>query len=105
MDPMMGFAQSAGAAINTAPQFDPMQFVMGRLNEVATMLADVAQVLVVEKPALLPILQKVAQGGSLLMNAIGTSMPQGMAGSDPNMQPTQAQMAEPEGAASGVAMS
>lgn len=104
-DPMMGFASGAGAAINAAPKFSPIEFAIGRLNEVASLLQEVAQVLVVEKPSMMPILQKVAQGGAILMDELVKSTPQGAGNGEQNQEPAQIQMSEPEGTANGLSMS
>lgn len=96
-NPVSSFVGGVGAG--QQPQFDAMQFVIGRLNQVAEILSDVAKVLAVENPALMPVLQKVAQGGAVLMQEAMKSMPQG--GGGMNRLPSQAQMSEPE---TGAAM-
>lgn len=75
-----------------------MQFVGARMQAIAQELTQVVKVLEVERPELLPIVQRMAQMGSMLMNEVQSSMsPQGTGGS---LAPQQAQMAQGEGAAS-----
>lgn len=47
-----------------------MALVEQKLNSVATDLRDVAKVLVMSKPALMPVLQKMIQAGAMLMQEI-----------------------------------
>ena len=55
----------------------PMALVEQKLNQVATELRDVAKVLVMSKPALMPVLQKMIQAGAMLMQEIGKSKQEG----------------------------
>lgn len=103
-NPVLDFAQQP-AGVVAQPAFDPMQYVMGQMNQVADLLTNSAKVLVTEKPALMPLLQKMTQIGMLLVNEIQTSLPQGPIGADPNQAPTQLQMAEPETTSDMVARS
>ena len=48
----------------------PMALVEQKLNQVASDLRDVAKVLVMSKPALMPVLQKMIQAGAMLMQEI-----------------------------------
>lgn len=79
-------------------QFDPMALLNQMLTDVAGTLAKVAQVLQEVKPELMPILQKILQGGAMLQKEIVGS--QGDAGQDPNLAPAQAQMPTAGGAGS-----
>jgi hypothetical protein len=54
-----------------------MALVEQKLNQVATELRDVAKVLVMSKPALMPVLQKMIQAGAMLMQEIGKSKQEG----------------------------
>jgi len=47
-----------------------MALVEQKLNQVASDLRDVAKVLVMSKPALMPVLQKMIQAGAMLMQEI-----------------------------------
>lgn len=51
-----------------------------KLNQVAAMLKEVAKMLVTNKPDLMPILEKMLQAGSMLMNELQQSMPKNQAG-------------------------
>ena len=55
----------------------PMALVEQKLNQVALDLRDVARVLAMSKPALMPILQKMIQAGSMMMQEIGKDKQQG----------------------------
>ena len=48
----------------------PMALVEQKLNQVALDLRDVARVLAMSKPALMPVLQKMIQAGSMLMQEV-----------------------------------
>lgn len=48
----------------------PMALAEQKLNSVASDLRDVAKVLVMSKPALMPVLQKMIQAGAMLMQEI-----------------------------------
>ena len=54
-----------------------MALVEQKLNQVATELRDVAKVLVMSKPALMPVLQKMIQAGAMLMQEISKSKQEG----------------------------
>jgi hypothetical protein len=47
-----------------------MALVEQKLNQVALDLRDVARVLAMSKPALMPVLQKMIQAGSMLMQEV-----------------------------------
>lgn len=98
--PSMRFMQDAGAAIQSGQQFDPMALVEDRMNQVAALLKETADVLVVEKPNLMPILQRSVQGLSVLMQEVQASRPQ-----PPAPAPEQSQMQPPVDGASMVSMS
>lgn len=55
----------------------PLALVEQKLNQVASDLRDVAKVLVMSKPALMPVLQKMIQAGAMLMQEINTAKQQG----------------------------
>ena len=48
----------------------PMQMVEQVLNDIALKLRDVARILIMSKPMLMPVLQKMIQSGSMLMDEI-----------------------------------
>jgi len=55
----------------------PLALVEQKLNQVASDLRDVAKVLVMSKPALMPVLQKMIQAGAMLMQEINAAKQQG----------------------------
>lgn len=84
--PIRQFAQGAqGAPMAGAQQTiqasPSMQMVDGELQNAAKSLEKIAQVLVQEKPELVPILKQIVQGMAMLGNQIkagqGTASPQG----------------------------
>lgn len=68
----------------------PMALVEQKLNQVAGELRDVARILMMSKPALMPVLQKMIQAGAMLMQEINKAKPQGQ-------QPTGPPQAQPSG--------
>lgn len=100
------FMQAAGGAVpqaNSGQQFDPNAYVADQLSQVAALLKNVAQVLVTEKPALMPILQHMVQAGSALMNELTAG--QGKDGPAPGQGDVNPQMPQPSGSAGAVSMS
>lgn len=82
----------------------PLKLAEQKLSEVAMGLRDVARILVMSKPALMPVLQKMIQAGSMLMNEISKANPQKQQG-QPG-PPTAGPPAEgPQGAPPGEGMS
>ncbi len=67
-----------------------MALVEQKLNQVAGELRDVARILMMSKPALMPVLQKMIQAGAMLMQEINKAKPQGQ-------QPTGPPQAQPSG--------
>lgn len=69
MPPMAAFAgQGQGQAPTQAnPQSD---FLLAKLNEVAASLTDVAKIVSQTNPELMPIVQKMAQAGAMLMSEV-----------------------------------
>lgn len=61
----------------------PMALVEQKLNQVATELRDVAKVLVMSKPALMPVLQKMIQAGAMLMQEVNKDKQQGQGQQQP----------------------
>jgi hypothetical protein len=75
-----------------------MGFVNDCMGQIAQLLTKVVKVVEVARPELMPILQRMAQMGSMLTNEIQSSKsPQGTGSS---LAPPQAQMAPGEGAGS-----
>ncbi len=68
----------------------PMALVEQKLNGVASELRDVAKVLVMSKPALMPVLQKMIQAGAMLMQEVNKDKQQGQ-GPQPSGPPQGAQ--------------
>lgn len=89
--------QGAGAGgVQQGPQA-AMQFVLGELKKIAQSMGDIAQVLAVEKPAVMPVLTRAA-GMMKLIEKQAQEAAQGpnaapVAGSEP----PQAAMSTPEG--------
>jgi hypothetical protein len=100
----MRFMQGAGAQQQaaTGQQFDTNAFIEDRMNQVAALLKDVADVLVVEKPALMGIVSKMAQAGSAIMSEIKTGNQDQPA---PGQGDPQAQFPKPDTTAGAVGMS
>lgn len=76
--PSMG--QFAGQLGGGQQGGDPsMDFLISKMNEIAASLTDVAKVISQRKPALMPIIQKMAQAGSMIMSEVqaGQSAPGG----------------------------
>lgn len=98
------FMQAAGVGA-PAPEPDPMLFAVDQLNQIAASLKNVADVLIVKKPALMPILQHMSQAGSALMNELQASA--GAQGPAPGQGelPTRPQFAQPDGTAGAISMS
>ncbi len=67
MPPMSAFAGQGG---QTAPQNPQSDFLVAKLNEVAASLTDVAKIVSQTNPELMPIVQKMAQAGAMLMNEV-----------------------------------
>lgn len=98
------FMQQAGSASNgQAQQFNQSAFLEDRLNQMAGLMKDVADVLVITKPALMPILQKMIQAGSAIMSEIKTSNDGGDQPSPQDSQPPP-QFAKPDSTAGAVSM-
>lgn len=87
----------------TAPpaQFNEASFLMDRLTQIASLLKDVADVLVTTKPAMMPILEQMIQAGSALSDEVQKMVPAQPA---PAAGQTQAQMPQPPGGAGAVGM-
>jgi len=66
--------QAGGQGVNA------MALAEQKLNQVASDLKEVAKLLVTSKPNLMPILQKMAQAGSMLMSEIQAGKPGGQQG-------------------------
>lgn len=84
----------------------PMALVEQKMNGVATELKDVAKLLVMSKPALMPVLQKMIQAGAMLMQEVQKDK-QSAQGQQPSGPPQQAQAAggdEQAGAAASPTM-
>lgn len=83
----------------------PMALVEQKLNGVASELRDVAKVLVMSKPALMPVLQKMIQAGAMLMQEVNKDKQQGQ-GQQPSGPPQQASGGgeETQGAAASPTM-
>lgn len=84
----------------------PMALVEQKLNGVASELRDVAKVLVMSKPALMPVLQKMIQAGAMLMQEVNKDKQQGQ-GQQPSGPPQGPQSGggeETQGAAASPTM-
>lgn len=97
MPPAMQFMQNAGAASQNAMQsFNGLAMAKERLQQIVALLKDVADVIVIERPALVKHLQIMAQAGSAIMSEIEANQPS---------EAPQAQMPNPQDAAGAVSMS
>lgn len=81
-----------------------MALVSQKLNQVASSLKEVAKILVTNKPTLMPVLEKMLQAGSMLMNEVQSGMPQSQTGqasaqraASPEPTPGQMEGAPPPG--------
>lgn len=95
---LQGLARMSGAG----QQFSGVDFLFQRLTEIASLLKDVADVLAVTKPSMMPILEVMINAGSSLMNEV-----QGMAPAaqpSPGQEQINAQMAQPPQGAGGPPM-
>jgi hypothetical protein len=63
-------AQGNGGIAGAAPD-ESLQFAMASLSEVESALSKVAQILVVLKPEVIPLLKVMAQAGQQLKQALG----------------------------------
>lgn len=81
MPPMSAYADQGrsmiggGGAANPEAA-DPMKYVQGLLDDIAASLMKVAQVVGQSKKELMPIVQKMAEAGSMLSNEIQSKTPQ-----------------------------
>lgn len=94
---------AAGGGIAGAAPAETLQFAMASLANVESELSKVAQILVVEKPEVIPLLKMMAQAGQQLKQALGSQQTQGGIGqgaSAPAGSPGEA----PAGAASSMQM-
>ena len=78
-----------GADQGGPPQPPPLMMVEQVMNQVALQLRDVARVLLMSKPMLMPILQKMIQAGSMLMDEIQKTNGQGQQGTDGTSEASQ----------------
>lgn len=79
MPPMAAYADQARGMIGggaSAESQDPMKYVQTLLDEIASSLMKVAQVVGQSKKELMPIVQKMAEAGSMLSNEIQSKAPQ-----------------------------
>jgi hypothetical protein len=84
--PSMGqFAGQMGGQQGGDPAMD---FLVSKMNEIAASLTDVAKVISQRKPALMPIIQKMAQAGSMIMSEVQSGQQQG--GADSSLAQPQA---------------
>lgn len=73
MPPMAAYADQGRGMIGgggAGESADPMKFVQSLLDEIAERLMKIAQVVGQSKKELMPIVQKMAEAGSMLMNEI-----------------------------------
>lgn len=91
--PALQFMQSAGQNLQ---QFNALEMVKQDMQQVVSLLKNVADVLSVERPALIKHLQIMAQAGSAIMNEIQAGSPQAA---------PQQQMPTPQDTAGMVSMS
>src|SRR5574343_1806317 len=79
-NPVMQYAQMTGGATGAGtPQFQADAFLQERLSQVATILKEVADVLAVSKPSMMPILQVMLEAGASMMKGIEAGAPEGAA--------------------------
>lgn len=90
------------AGAGATPQFDPNALMASLLNQVAENLGKVAKVLEIVRPELTPLVGKMAQMGSVLMQETQQNTAQGVPGGNPNQSPTQLQMPEAENASGAL---
>jgi len=79
MPPMAAYADQGRGMIGgggSAESADPMKYVQTLLDEIASSLMKVAQVVGQSKKELMPIVQKMAEAGSMLQNEIQAKGPQ-----------------------------
>lgn len=101
-NPVMQYAQGNGGAAGAGPeQFSADAFLQERLSQVASLMKEIADVLAVSKPSLMPILQVMVEAGSSMMKGIQANAPEGAA---PNGDQIQAQMQQPTDQAGAVSM-
>lgn len=81
-------------------QANSMQFAQQKLSEVASGLMEIAKVLAVEKPALMPILKKMAGMGKVLEQQINEASQGQGAPIKPGSEPMKSGQTPPEGPAS-----
>jgi hypothetical protein len=93
--PAMQFMQRAGAG-QAMQQFSALDMVKGNLMQIISLLKEVGEVLVIERPALMKHLQIMAQAGSAIMNELQAGSPE---------DTPQQQMPTPQDAAGAVSMS
>lgn len=74
--PVSSYAANFNGGGASAIQQSPLLLVQGKLQEIAVNLRDVAKVLSMSKPGLLPVLQKMVEAGSMLMDEVQKTLPQ-----------------------------
>lgn len=79
MPPMAAYADQGRGMIGgggSAEAADPMKFVQTLLDEIASNLMKIAQIIGQSRKELMPIVQKMAEAGSMLTNEIQSKGPQ-----------------------------
>lgn len=94
MPPMSGYGAQgqqmlSGAQGSDQSSADPNKFAMDQLNDIAAKLMNVAKVLGQTRKELMPLVQKMAEAGSMLTNELQANNPQQAQASPDN--PPQAQ--------------
>ena len=98
--PTAQFAQGYQPQVGEGGANSAMELAAQNLNQVASLLKDVAKVLVTSKPNLMPILQRMVQAGSMLMNEVQSNKPGSQVGqAGVQRQPPETAGAGPEGGA------
>ena len=70
---------------------DPaMEFLIGEMNKIAASLTEVAKVISERKPALMPIIQKMAQAGSMIMSDVKAGQQSPTGGGEASLAQPQA---------------
>lgn len=82
--PVSNYVANFNGGGQSALQQSPLLLAQSKLQEIAVNLKDIARVLIMSKPALMPVLQKMVEAGSMLMDEVQKGLPQGQPSGGPD---------------------
>ena len=106
LPPMAQYAQQGqellgGASANGQPSAEPSEYAKSELDKIAASLMNVAKVIGQTKPELMPLVQKMAEAGSMLSNELQAQNPETGAPAGPPSAETPAAAEAPKDMALG----